>query len=57
MKDRTLTIPKFELQADVLATRLKVSVSEQLKFRLKKTYFWTDSQTTLKISRIKVKGF
>ena len=57
MKDRTLTIPKFELQADVLATRLEVSVSEQLKFRLKKTYFWTDSQITLKISRIKVKGF
>ena len=57
MKDRPLTIPKFELQADVLATRLKVSVSEQLKFRLKKTYFWTDSQITLKISRIKVNGF
>ena len=48
MKDRTLTIPKLELQTAVLATRLKVSVLEQLKFRVNKTYFWTDSQITLK---------
>ena len=39
MKDRTLTIPKLELQAAVLATCLKVSVLEQLKFRVNKTYF------------------
>ena len=48
MKDRTLTIPKLGLQAAVLATRLKVSVLEQLKFKVNKTYFWTDSQITLK---------
>ena len=48
MKDRTLTIPKLGLQATVLATRLKVSVLEQLKFKVNKTYFCTDSQITLK---------
>ena len=36
MKDRTLTIPKLESQTAMLATRLKVSVLEQLKFRVNK---------------------
>ena len=31
MKDRTLTIPKLELQAAAPATHLKVSLLEQLK--------------------------
>ena len=57
MKDRTLTMPKLELQAAVLATRLKVSVLEQLKFRVNKTYFWTDSQITLKYIKNKSKRF
>ena len=38
MKGRTLTIPRLELQAAVLATRLKVSVLKQLKFRVNKTH-------------------
>ena len=57
MKDRTLTMPKLELQAAVLATRLKVSVLEQLKFRVNKTYFWTDSQITLKYIKNESKKF
>ena len=57
VKDRTLTIPKLELQAAVLATRLKVSVLEQLKFRENKTYFWTDSQITLKYIKNESKRF
>ena len=57
MKDRTLTIPKLELQAAGLATRLKVSVFEQLKFRANKTYFWTDSQITLKYIKNEIKRF
>ena len=57
VKDRTLTIPKLELQAAVLATRLKVSVLEQLKFRVNKTYFWTDSQITLKYIKNESKKF
>ena len=35
MKDRTLTIPKLELRAAVLATRLKVSILEQSQITLK----------------------
>ena len=57
MKDRTLTILKLELQAAVLATRLEVSVLEQLKFRVNKTYFWTDSQITLKYIKNESKRF
>ena len=30
----------------MLTTHLKVSVLEQLKFRVNKTYFWTESQIT-----------
>ena len=56
MKDRTLTRPKLELQAAELATHLKVSVLEQLEFRLNKTYFWTESQITLKYIKNE-KGF
>ena len=41
----------------MLATRLKVSVSEQLKFRVNKTYFWTDSQITLKYIKNESKRF
>ena len=57
MKDRSLTIPKLELQAAVLATRLKVSILEQLKFRVNKTYFRTDSQITLKYIKNESKRF
>ena len=57
MKDRTLTIPKLELQAAVLATRLKVSILEQLKCRVHKPYFWTDSQITLKYIKNESKRF
>ena len=57
MKDRTLTIRKLDLQAAVLATRLKVFVLEQLKFRVNKIYFWTDSQTTLKYIKNESKKF
>ena len=54
MKDRTLTIPKLELQAAVLATRLKVSVLEQLKFKVNKPY---KSQITLKSIKNESKRF
>ena len=57
MKDRTLTILKLELQAAVLATRLKFSALEQLKFRVSKTYFWTDLQITLKYIKKEGKRF
>ena len=41
----------------MLATRLKVSVLEQLKFRVNKPYFWTDSQITLKYIKNESKRF
>ena len=41
----------------MLATRLKVSVFEQLKFRVNKPYFWTDSQITLKYIKNESKRF
>ena len=47
IKDKHLTIPKLELQAAVLATRLKTVILDQLEFEVDKTYLWTDSKITL----------
>ena len=43
-----LTIPKLELQAAVVATRLKNSILERLEVHQNNIYFWSDSMTTLK---------
>ena len=47
INDKHLTMPKLELQAAVLASRLKTSILEQLEFEIYKTYLWTDSKITL----------
>ena len=42
-----LIVPKPELQAALLATRLKVYIYKALKIPLSKTFIWTDSTTVL----------
>ncbi|XP_058448081.1 uncharacterized protein LOC131432741 [Malaya genurostris] len=42
-----LSIPRLELQAAVMGTRLANSVAEILSFKLKQRYFWSDSRTVL----------
>ncbi|XP_033228869.1 uncharacterized protein LOC117180478 [Belonocnema kinseyi] len=44
---KILTIPRFELQAAVMACRLSQFISSQHTFRIEKTVFWTDSRTVL----------
>ena len=48
LSKNTLTIPKLELQAAVMATRLKVKIIKEGKFDPSKIYFWSDSKTVLK---------
>ena len=44
---KCLTVPKLELQAALLATRLKVDIVKALTIPLSKTFMWTDSTTVL----------
>ena len=45
---KTMTIPKLELQAAVLAVRLKKAVIESVRIEFEKVIFWSDSQIVLK---------
>ena len=44
---KALTIPKLELQAALLATRLKDEVQKALTLTIERTQMWTDSTTVL----------
>ncbi|GFX89717.1 uncharacterized protein K02A2.6 [Trichonephila clavipes] len=44
---KTITIPRLELMAATIGTRLFSSVKHALKISNIKTYFWTDSSTVL----------
>ena len=46
--NNTMTIPHLELQAAVLATRMKTTVLDELKLGVSKVYLWSDSKTVLK---------
>ena len=44
---KTLTIPRLELQAAVVATRLKSKILEEIDFEVDETHFWSDSKIVL----------
>ena len=44
---KALTIPKLELQASLLAARLRKEVQKALTLDISKTFMWTDSTTVL----------
>ena len=44
----TLTIPKFELSAAVVAVWMKVKLLEEWNISINKVYFWVDSKTVLR---------
>ena len=48
---KRLTVPKLELQAALLATRLEVDIYKTLTIPLSKTFMWTDSTTVLQCLR------
>ena len=48
MRSKTMTVPRLELQAAVLASRLKVTVLDELKLNIGSEHLWSDSATVLK---------
>ena len=44
---KTLTIPRLELQAAVVAARLKTKILEEIDFEVDETHFWSDSEIVL----------
>ena len=55
LNEKSLSIPKLELQAAVIAVRIKQKLLEEIK--PSKVYFWTDSKTVLKYIRNENKRF
>ena len=47
IKQNSLTIPKLELQAAVIASRIKVTALEEMRKAISTIYLWTDSKTVL----------
>lgn len=54
---REWTIPRLELQAAVVATRLCKTVLKELDLPINSTTFWTDSMTTLQYIRNQTRRF
>ena len=48
LNENILSIPKLELQAAVIAVRIKNSIISEISFKPHHIYFWTDSKTVLK---------
>lgn len=48
LTEKYLTIPKNELRAAVIASRLKIKIFEKTRLNLPHIYCWTDTKTALK---------
>ena len=57
LKENSLTIPKLEPQAALIASRLEVKILDETELNIKNIYFWTDSKTVLKYIRNENIGF
>jgi len=44
LKNSSTTIPRLELQATVIGSRLKVTICKETTFKITSTTFWTDSE-------------
>lgn len=44
---KTLTIPRLEPQAAVIAIRLKTKILEEIDFKVDQTYLWSDASVVL----------
>ena len=44
---KVLTVPKLEVQAALLASRLRLEICEALTIQIQRTFMWTDSTTVL----------
>ena len=54
---KTLTIPRLELQAAVLAVRVKNTIIEEIKIQVDLVCFWSDSTITLQYINNETKRF
>ena len=54
---KTITIPRLELTAAVLAVRVDLMLKAELKLQLQESAFWTDSTSVLKYVRNEDKRF
>ena len=54
---REWTIPRLELQAAVLATRLSKMIVNELDLQVDQTFFWSDSMTSLQYIKNETKRF
>ena len=46
IKEKTLTVPKLELQAAVVTCRMKNVILDEIKLEIKSVHFWCDSKST-----------
>ena len=44
---KTLTVPQLELQAAIMASRLKSEIFEEINLEIDETHFWSDSKIVL----------
>ena len=44
---KTLTIPKLELQAALLAARIKKHVEDSLEYEVGNVFMWSDNSTVI----------
>ena len=51
MKNKLSTIPRLELQAALIASRIKVTVLEEMNINIDSTFMWSDSTTVLNYIR------
>ena len=47
LNKKSKSIPQFELQAALIASRLKQKITKKFKILIKETFMWTDSKTML----------
>ena len=57
IKEKTVTVPKLELQAAVVACRMKNVILDEVKFGMKSVHFWCDSKTVINYSKNETTNF
>ena len=51
IRNKTMTIPRLELQVGVLVSKLKTTIVEELKLNIDSVHLWSASATVLKYIR------
>ena len=57
IKEKTPTVPKLELQAAVVACRMKNVILDEAKFGIKSVHFWCESKTVINYSKNETTNF